>query len=98
MNLVEIGENTDSEYDREHACQENEFPECDRVIHCVSNQDEEADVWQLHCIHYADEEEVKMGEADYVDEVTYHSMILINYCPFCGTKLNAGEDSNRAGQ
>lgn len=89
MDLVEIGENTDGEYDKEHTCAANEFPKCDRVIHCFASHDESADEWQLHGLHYADAEEVKLGEADYVDEVTYHSMIAISYCPFCGLNLHA---------
>jgi len=87
MNLIELGENTDSVYDKEHSCEANEFPKFDRIIHCVSSHDEQIDEWQLHGIHYADEEEVALGEAEYVDEVTYHSMILVNYCPFCGVEL-----------
>lgn len=89
MNLTELGECTDSEYDEEHICKENEFPKFDRLVHCIASHDERHDVWQLHGIHYADEQEVKMGEAESVGEITYHSMIAIIYCPFCGVKLNA---------
>ncbi len=88
MNLHELGENTDSEYDKEHVCSANEFPTLDRLVHCTSRHDETHKSWELHGIHYADESEVKMGEAEYVGEITYHSMIAINFCPFCGEKLN----------
>ncbi|MGQ8365836.1 hypothetical protein [Glaciecola sp. 1036] len=87
MDLVELGEASDSEYDREHTCVENEFPKFDRIIHCVKANDEPLNIWQIHGIHYAVEEEVKLGEADYVGQVTYHSVISINYCPFCGANL-----------
>lgn len=87
MNLIELGENTDSEYDAEHNCSANTFPKHDRLLHCTSAHEEAKDEWQLHNIHYADEDEVAMGEADYVDEITYHSMILIYFCPFCGLDL-----------
>ena len=89
MNLFEMGESTDSEYDQEHLCKENGFPKCDRLVHCISAHDEMKDSWQMHNIHYATNDEVEMGEAEYIDEVTYHSMILVNYCPFCGSKLSA---------
>lgn len=87
MNLDELGDITDSEYDTEHACSKNDFPKFDRLVHCVSSYGELVDLWQLHNIHYADEKEVEIGEAEYIGEVTYHSMIIVNYCPFCGEKL-----------
>ncbi|MFA7555180.1 MAG: hypothetical protein WCY88_13095 [Spongiibacteraceae bacterium] len=87
MNLIELGAATDSEYDQEHSCNENTYPKADRFVHCIASQDESKDAWQMHSIHYADEYEVEMGEADYVDEITYHSMIVVNYCPFCGINL-----------
>tara|TARA_B110000977_G_C10873083_1_gene414435 strand:- start:288 stop:686 length:399 start_codon:yes stop_codon:yes gene_type:complete len=87
MNLVELGESTDCEYSKEHVCLENDFPKFDRVLHCLTSFEETLDEWQLHCLHYADEQEVELGEAEYVDEVTYHSMISISYCPFCGVNL-----------
>ncbi|NIB42841.1 hypothetical protein HBA55_24760 [Pseudomaricurvus alkylphenolicus] len=87
MNLQELGENTDCEYDKEHRCAENQYPKSDRLVHCISSRDQAQDNWQLHCIHYADQEEVDIGEAEYVGEITYHSMILVNFCPFCGEKL-----------
>ena len=87
MNLIELGESTDSEYNEEHLCQENEFSKFDRLVHCIASGDEIQDLWQLHGIHYADEQEVGMGEAEYVGEITYHTVIQIHYCPFCGVKL-----------
>ncbi len=87
MNLTELNEITDCEYDKEHLCGANTYPKFDRILHCVTSQDEPVDAWQLHGIHYADEEEVAMGEAEQVGEIIYHSMILIHYCPFCGEKL-----------
>ncbi|WP_097458690.1 hypothetical protein [Mangrovitalea sediminis] len=88
MNLAELGEITDSEYDKEHRCGENGFPDCDRLVHCISSHEVSQDLWQLHSLHFADETEVKIGEAEYVGEITYHSMILVNFCPFCGMKLS----------
>ena len=94
MNIIELGECTDSVYDQEHSCAENTFQKFDRLVHCISSHDEKQDAWQLHGIHYADEKEVAMGDAEYIDEITYHSMILINYCPFCGEKLKLSETEN----
>lgn len=88
MDLTELGECTDSNYDKEHVCKENNFPKFDRLVHCVESHGELHDAWQQHGIHYADAEEVKMGDADYVGEITYHSMISVNFCPFCGFRLN----------
>lgn len=88
MNLTELGEITDSEYDLEHTCSANLFPQSDRLVHCSATHEETTDAWQMHSIHYADEDEVTLGEAEYVNEITYHSMILVNFCPFCGKSLN----------
>jgi hypothetical protein len=88
MTLDELGELTDCEYDKAHVCNDNKFPESDRLVHCLSSHDEQADSWQMHGIHYADADEVAMGEADYVNEITYHTMIEVAYCPFCGMRLN----------
>lgn len=89
MNLVELGEITDNEYDKEHLCAENGFPKNDRLVHCISSHAGTHDTWQMHNIHYATSEEVAMQEADYIDEITYHSMIAVNFCPFCGAELGA---------
>jgi hypothetical protein len=88
MNLIELGDLTDSNYDEEHICSENEFSKFDRLVHCTASHEEKMDLWQMHNIHYASVEEVAIGEAEYVGEITYHSMILVNFCPFCGAKLN----------
>ena len=88
MNLTELGSITDSEYDKEHTCADNLFPQSDRLVHCNVNHDDTVDAWQMHNIHYADEEEVALGEAEYANQITYHSMILVNFCPFCGASLN----------
>ncbi|MFT4631039.1 MAG: hypothetical protein ACI8PP_000805 [Candidatus Pseudothioglobus sp.] len=88
MNLAELGELTDCEYDKAHVCKANKFPQSDRLVHCLTHHDEQADSWQMHGIHYADAEEVAMGEADYVNEITYHTMIEVMYCPFCGMLLS----------
>ncbi len=88
MNLRQLGEVTDNTYDQEHTCSENLFPTADRIVHCISSHDVKVDSWQLHNIHYATAEEVEIGEAEFEGEITYHSMIVINYCPFCGKNLN----------
>lgn len=94
MNLIELGEITDSEYDKEHICSENEMPKCDRLVHCVSSHEQKMDSWQMHNIHYASKEEVAMGEAEHLDEITYHSMLVIKFCPFCGVELTSVSRSN----
>ncbi|MCY0967307.1 hypothetical protein [Parathalassolituus penaei] len=89
MNLIELGENTDCEYDSEHQCAANTYPDCDRLVHCVAVQDQPTDQWQLHNLHFADAEEVELGDAEYEGELTYHSVIQVNFCPFCGDRLQA---------
>lgn len=91
MNLIELGECTDSEYDKEHICSKNIMPKHDRLLHCVLSHEQSVDSWQMHNIHYASKEEVEMGEAEHVDEITYHSMLGVNFCPFCGVHLYALE-------
>jgi hypothetical protein len=87
MNLTELGEITDSTYDQEHRCDQNELPDCDRLLHCVSRHDEPHSGWELHMLHFAEKEEVDIGEAEYEGQLTYHSLMRVNYCPFCGEKL-----------
>lgn len=89
MNLTELAENTDCEYDHEHQCAANPFPQNDRLLHCVAVQDQPVDQWQLHNLHFADAEEVELGDAEYEGELTYHSVIEVNFCPFCGDRLQA---------
>lgn len=89
MNLSELGDITDSVYDVEHRCAQNDYPESDRLLHCVSRHEEPQDVWQLHTLHFAEKEEVLIGEADYEGQLTYHSLLRVNYCPFCGEKLHS---------
>ncbi|WP_028293328.1 hypothetical protein [Oceanobacter kriegii] len=87
MNLTELGEITASEYNKEHTCAANSYPQCDRLVHCTSQYEQPMDSWQLHNLHFADAEEVALGDAEEVGELTYHSMIVVNFCPFCGEKL-----------
>jgi hypothetical protein len=88
MDLSELGECTDSEYSEEHCCNANKFPKFDRLVRCISKHEKKQDSWQLHGIHYADDTEVEMGEAEYIGEITYHSVIQVDFCPFCGENLN----------
>lgn len=88
MELSELGDGGGATYDKEHLCDKNDFPKNDRIAHCWELEGEEQDVWHLHNIHYAVEEEVNMGEAEFVGEITYHTVISINYCPFCGETLD----------
>ena len=88
MNLIELGRTMECEYDEEHSCPENRFPKSVRFIHCVSSREADVGSWEMHNIRYASALVVKMGEAEYIDEIMHHSMILIGYCPFCGKELN----------
>ncbi|MDO3385372.1 hypothetical protein QWI17_05900 [Gilvimarinus sp. SDUM040013] len=89
MELNELGDGAGAIYDAEHICNKNEFPRNDRIAHCTEIEGESQNLWHLHNIHYAAEEEVRMGEAEYVDEITYHTVIPIHYCPFCGVALDS---------
>ncbi|GAA5441874.1 hypothetical protein Misp06_00035 [Microbulbifer sp. NBRC 101763] len=88
MDLKELGKETDSEYDREHTCDENPFPNEYRFVHCVACEDEAQDTWQFQKFNFADAKEVEIGESEYIREFTYFSMVVVYYCPFCGDKLN----------
>jgi len=88
MNLKELGEISDSKYDLEHECEENEYPSTEKIVHCVEYDQEEDDSWQLHTLHFADAEDVEAGEAETAGELINHVMLLIHYCPFCGFQLD----------
>ncbi|MEJ2405506.1 MAG: hypothetical protein P8171_14635 [Candidatus Thiodiazotropha sp.] len=89
MNLDKLGELTGSKYDKEHCCDENFLTNDIRLLHCVSSNNKKHNSWWLLYIHYADEEEVIMGEAEYLNEVTNYNTYVVNYCPYCGANLNA---------
>lgn len=69
-----------------HHCSENEEPETDS-IQLVDYEDAPFPHWFLITKDYADERDVRMGEADEVGEIVAECWHAINFCPFCGEKL-----------
>lgn len=49
--------------------------------------------WIFAYRHYADKEEVKMGEAEYEGELIYSMETPISYCPYCGAKLEVNKST-----
>jgi len=49
--------------------------------------------WYLALSHYASEQDVEDGDAEYKGALFFSSELLILYCPFCGTKLQHAEQS-----
>jgi hypothetical protein len=68
---------------------------------CFQNTDEDTFVlycdklwcnshgWLLARLWIAGEEEVFDGEADHIGEIKQRATISIQFCPFCGIKLNS---------
>ncbi len=77
----------DFEFDDEHLCEANPFPTETRLLHCVNNSGVDSNSWQLHCFRLASAAEVEMGEAEDLNELIAHNMLVVSYCPFCGEKL-----------
>jgi hypothetical protein len=87
ISVQEIEKITHSIFDLEHVCAENFFHNEIKILHCISSDGEQQDSWQFHNFRLAHEEDVAAGEARIFAEVLSSSMLVINFCPFCGFKL-----------
>lgn len=79
---------SDCKVNSRHECDSNELPDYLRVYN-ISMQDNIAEKhWELFSIWLANESDVISGEADEIGEVLNLSSMKVNFCPFCGLKLN----------
>ncbi|MDE2421274.1 MAG: hypothetical protein KGO49_08875 [Gammaproteobacteria bacterium] len=45
------------------------------------------DIWMLKQSAFAIDQDVRVGEADYIGELLSSSAVKISFCPFCGKRL-----------
>lgn len=45
------------------------------------------DIWMLKQSTFAIDQDVRVGEADYIGELLVSSAVKISFCPFCGKRL-----------
>ncbi len=60
---------------------------CRRTQNVFFRKDPEQEKWEIVYAHYADVQEVRMGEAEYGGEFLYGLEFAITFCPYCGKKL-----------
>jgi hypothetical protein len=53
--------------------------------------------WTLRQQCIADEQCVADEQADYVGEIMFSSVVFINFCPFCGERLNPDSEVSESG-
>ncbi len=72
-----------------HSCNKLiSYLERDKYIQIFINYNTEAESWFLIYENYADQQEVKMGEAEEEGELLISVGMRIEFCPFCGAKLS----------
>lgn len=72
---------------REHKCQDNIFINDGIKIIYGPDLDTDWETWILQKIYYSTEKDVEDGEAETIGEIIDQGAFIINYCPFCGKKL-----------
>ncbi len=68
-----------------HECKNNDIPGV-RIVD-GSSLDEDWSGWVLENKLHATEQDVKAGEATSIGDEVSCSILVINYCPFCGELL-----------
>ena len=58
-----------------------------KILHLVEFDGNACNQWNIYHLYVAEEREVKNGDAKFVGEIITYSSFLINFCPFCGEKL-----------
>ncbi len=61
---------------------------CRRTQNVFFRKDPEQEKWEIVYAHYADAQEVRMGEAEYEGEFLHGLEFAITFCPYCGKKLS----------
>jgi hypothetical protein len=74
-------------YDQ-HKCAVSEEHVDTNILNVSSLETDSAPDWAMARIWLAETKEVRNSEASQVGELVSLSLIEINYCPFCGQKLD----------
>ncbi len=82
-----IEEESGSRVIESHSCSANDLPNHLRVYLVDQFGEDVKTQWELFSIWEATETDVICGEASEVGELMNLSSIKLNYCPFCGKKL-----------
>ena len=79
-------------YDQ-HKCAVSEEHVDTAILYVSSPESDSASDWAMARIWLAGAEEVGNGEASEVGELVSLSLTEINYCPFCGQKLQSSDNA-----
>ena len=79
-------------YDQ-HKCALSEEHVDTAVLYVSSPGSDSTPDWAMARIWLAGAEEIRKGEASEVGELVSLSLIEINYCPFCGQKLQSSDNA-----
>jgi len=79
-------------YDQ-HKCAVSEKHVDAAILYVSSPQSDSASDWAMARIWLAGNKEIHNGEASELGELVNLSLIEINYCPFCGQKLQSTDNA-----
>lgn len=85
ISIEELGKCLNLDIKSEHICKEssNDFS----IVNVSFSEVPQID-WILAHLLIAKEKDVYDGEAEYIGELLDSYYLMIQYCPFCGEKLN----------
>jgi len=70
-----------------HICSQQPEDNASKIMKCeFSGQNDK--YWYFANVWLVTFYDVEVGEAEYVAEVLNSTMVIINFCPFCGKRLN----------
>jgi hypothetical protein len=78
-------------YDQ-HKCAVSEEHVDSAILYISSPESDSAPDWAMARIWLAGTKEIRNGEGSEVGELVNLSLIEINYCPFCGQKLQLSDN------
>lgn len=79
-------------YDQ-HKCAVSDEHVDTTILYVSSPESELAPDWAMARIWLAGTKEIRNGDASEVGELVNLSLIEINYCPFCGQKLQSSDNA-----
>lgn len=87
LDRITLEKECSSKLSREHVCDENKMPNQLLIFHVDEYSGQEQDHFELFTAWISTQEDVASGDARDIGEILNLSSIEVNYCPFCGGKL-----------